>query len=287
MSAAESVPGPKPPQPGGPGRTGGAGRGRPTRPPRSKAMLFGALTATALTVAPKPVGIGINPAEIWRNAGNSADILLGERGLLNPSWENLDRVWGPLLETFQIAIIAAPIGCLFALVLAFMASPMSNRNTALYRFSRGLMSVMRSIPDVLYALVCVAAFSIGALPGVVAIILFDVGVVSKLTSESIDAIDPGPLEAADASGASSIQRVRTAVLPQVLPNYLAYALYAFEINIRASFVLGIVGAGGIGVLLRLAYTNYRYDVISLLVIVIFVVVVVIEQISITIRRRLV
>lgn len=284
MSAATSVPGPTPPQPGR------GGPARPAKPPSSKTMVVGVLAAvgiTALTVAPDPYGIGLNPAELWRDAGNSAEILFGEQGLANPSWANLDRVWGPLLETFQIAIIAAPIGVTLALLLAFLASPMSNRGVALYRFSRALMSVMRSIPDVLYALIAVAMFSIGALPGIVAIALFDIGVVSKLTSESVDAIDPGPLEAADAAGASGMQRVRTAVLPQVLPNYLAYSLYAFEINLRASLVLGFVGAGGIGQLLRLAYTNYRYDVIALLVIVIFVIVFLVEALSITLRRRLV
>ncbi len=251
--------------------------------------MFGVAIAIAVTwwSISDAYGMGLDLGEIVRNVSNSDEIMVGEHGLLRPSWVNFDQTLKPFLETIQIAVIAAPIGVSLALVVAFLASPVSAFGTRSMRFSRGAMSVIRSIPDVLYALVMVAAFSIGPLPGILALIMFNIGVVAKLTSESIDAVDPGPIEAADATGATKIQRIRTAIFPQVLPNYLAYSLYTFELNLRASLVLGIVGAGGIGQVLRLAYTNYRYDVISLLVVEIFVIVFVVEQVSITLRRRLV
>lgn len=229
-------------------------------------------------------GIDFNLVEVVRNVAG-AERVVSE--LLRPSWVNFGRTIGPFLETVQIAVIAAPAGCAVALLVAFVASPVTSPGRTTLAVSRTAMSVIRSIPDILYALVFVAAFSIGPLAGILALFLFNIGVVAKLTSESVDAVDPGPIEAADASGATLIQRIRTAVFPQVLPNYLAYSLYTFELNLRASLVIGLVGAGGIGQTLNVARNAYRYDVISLLVVEIFVIVFVVESLSIALRRRLV
>jgi phosphonate transport system permease protein len=149
------------------------------------------------------------------------------------------------------------------------------------------MSVVRAIPDFLYALIFVAAVGIGPLPGILALIMFDIGVVAKLLSETVDGVDPGPIEAVDAGGSSRTQMVRWAVLPQVLPNYVAFSLYAFELNVRASTVLGFVGAGGIGFLLRTQYQFLQWSNVSVIIISLFVIVVAIELISIRLRRRLV
>jgi len=111
--------------------------------------------------------------------------------------------------------------------------------------------------------------------------------MGKLLSETIDSVDPGALEAAKASGARHTPAVRSAVMPQVLPNYVAYGLYIFELDIRASTVLGIVGAGGIGRLLEAQRAFFRFDRIMAVVIIIFIVVFAIEQVSVYVRRRLV
>ena len=141
-----------------------------------------------------------------------------------------------------------------------------------WRISRGILSVVRAIPDFLYALIFVAAVGIGPLPGILALIFFNVGVVAKLLSETVDAIDTGPIEAADAVGSGRTQMVRWAVLPQVLPNYVAFSLYAFELNVRASTVLGFVGAGGIGFLLRTQYQFLQWSNVSVIIICLFVIV---------------
>jgi len=133
----------------------------------------------------------------------------------------------------------------------------------------------------------VAAVGIGALPGIAALTLFNIGVVTKLLSETVDSVDTGPIEAARAGGGNKTQTVRWAVLPQVLPNYVAYALYTFELNIRASTVIGIVGAGGIGYLLIGQYRFFNWSNVSLIVVELFVLVMAIEFISIWLRRRLV
>jgi phosphonate transport system permease protein len=128
---------------------------------------------------------------------------------------------------------------------------------------------------------------VGPLPGILALIFFNLGVVVKLLSETIDGVDPGPIEAARATGANRAQTVRWAVQPQVLPNFVAYSLYVFELNIRASAVIGIVGAGGIGNLINTERRFFRYENLSVILVEIFVFVLLIELVSIWLRRRLV
>ena len=199
----------------------------------------------------------------------------------------MPRTIEPFIETFQIAVIASFIGCAIALPITFFASRTTVPNRPTLTISRGLLSVVRAIPDFLYALIFVAAIGIGPLPGILALIFFNVGVVAKLLSETVDSVDKGPIEAVDAGGSSRTQMVRWAVLPQVLPNYVAFSLYAFELNVRASTVLGYVGAGGIGFLLRTQYQFTEWSRVSVIIIELFIVVFIVELISIRLRRRLV
>ncbi len=186
-----------------------------------------------------------------------------------------------------MAVIASVIGCGVGLPLAFIVSRVTAPNTPTMLLGRSILSVIRAIPDILYALVFVAAVGIGPLPGIAALVFFNLGVVSKLLSETVDGVDPGPIEAARAGGGNRTQTVRWAVLPQVLPNYVAYALYTFELNIRASTVIGIVGAGGIGYLLIGQYRFFAWSNVSVIIVELFVLVLVIEFVSIWLRRRLV
>lgn len=204
------------------------------------------------------------------------------------SWEfgSVTRT-NPLLETFRISIIATIFGCGIAMPVAFMASKVTTPTNTIYLVDKGIMSLIRTIPDLFWALLFVAALSVGPLPGALALIFFSLGIMGKLFSETIDAVDTGPLEAARSTGSGHFPAVRAAVLPQVLPNYVAYALYIFEINIRASVVIGLAGAGGIGRVLEAQRSFFRFDRVLAIVILIFVLVFVIEQISVALRRRLV
>jgi phosphonate transport system permease protein len=259
---------------------------RPQKPPRSRALIAGLIAFVVITLisASAQWGIGLDIGAIIADAGRGADII---RQLLSPNWAFLPRVIGPLVETFQMAVVASFIGCGLALPITFCASRTTVPNGPTLTVVRGIMSVVRAIPDFLYALIFVAAVGIGPLPGILALIMFDIGVVAKLLSETVDGVDPGPIEAVDAGGSSRTQMVRWAVLPQVLPNYVAFSLYAFELNVRASTVLGFVGAGGIGFLLRTQYQFLQWSNVSVIIISLFVIVVAIELISIRLRRRLV
>jgi phosphonate transport system permease protein len=259
---------------------------RPAKPRASLAVPIGLVVFVALTwlSVSEEFGIGVNLGELAESITRGAGII-GE--LLAPNWEFLPRTIEPMLETFKMAVIASVIGCGVGLPLAFIVSRVTAPSTPTMLLGRSILSVIRAIPDILYALVFVAAVGIGPLPGIAALVFFNLGVVSKLLSETVDGVDLGPIEAARAGGGNRTQTVRWAVLPQVLPNYVAYALYTFELNIRASTVIGIVGAGGIGYLLIGQYRFFAWSNVSVIIVELFVLVLVIEFVSIWLRRRLV
>ncbi len=259
---------------------------RPAKPRRSPWTTVALVGFAALTwwAASTEFGIGFDVVRIFENITRGADIIAE---FFPPNWEYLPRTYGPMLETFRMAVIASVIGCGVALPISFLASRVTTPNLVAFLVDRSVLNVVRALPDLLYALVFVAAVGIGPLPGILALVLFNIGVVAKLLSETIDGVDPGPIEAANAAGANRTQMVRWSVLPQVLPNYVAYSLYVFELNIRASAVIGIVGAGGIGNLINTERRFFRYDNLMVILIEIFVFVFVIELISIWLRRKLV
>lgn len=262
---------------------------RPTKP-RPSPVRYVALAAVATLTwlaASDLTGIGL-VSRLQRTFADGIPERTSEifDQILSPDWTILDATLDPFLETLAMAVLGTLIGCSLALLVAFGASAITAGGRKRLAGTKSIMSVIRSVPDVMWALIFVSAVGIGTISGLLALILFNIGVVAKLLSETIDAVDTGPLEAADAAGAGVIARARSAVFPQVLPNYLAFSLYAFEINVRASAVLGLVGAGGIGELLLFFRNRFDYDRVSLVVVEIFVFVFLTELLSITLRRRL-
>ena len=193
----------------------------------------------------------------------------------------------PFIETIQIAIVGATTGSLLALPLAFMASRATTYNNWVYGVAKGFMNVMRTIPDLIWAVFFATAVGFGSpFAGALAMIMFSLAIMSKLFSETVDAIDVGPLEAGKASGARHSQVIQYTAFPQVSPNYVAYSFYIFELNIRASVIIGFVGAGGIGRLLDERRSFFQWDQVMAIVLVIFVTVLIIEAVSIYARRKL-
>lgn len=259
---------------------------RPAKPRPTPFVPIGVAAFLVLTwaSASEELGIGLDIGAIIEDITNGSDVLAE---LFAPRWSFLPQTVGPMLETFQMAVLASVVGCGVALPVAFLASRVTAPNLPTFVSDRAILSVIRAIPDFLYALVFVAAVGIGPLPGIAALVLFNIGVVAKLLSETVDGVDVGPIEAARAAGARRIQTIRWSVLPQVLPHYVAYSLYTFELNIRASSVLGIVGAGGIGRILLREYKFFNWDTVSVIIIELFAFVILIELLSVTLRRRLV
>jgi phosphonate transport system permease protein len=203
-----------------------------------------------------------------------------------PNWQYANNVWPKLFETIQMAIIATTVATIISIPLSLLAARNITTNKWLFNIIRFFLNVLRTIPDIILAVVFVGLFGIGAFPGILALIIFSLGILAKLMSDTIEAIDMTPIEAMEASGANRIQTIWYSVVPQILPQFVSFSLYVFEINIRASVVLGLVGAGGIGLLLNQQINFFNYPSVTTITIIIFVVVVVIDYISGKIREGL-
>jgi phosphonate transport system permease protein len=212
--------------------------------------------------------------------------------LFQPDLRILEEVLIRALETLQISILSVTIGAILAFPVSFFAAKnlMSNGGwlgTAVYYVCRTIINFIRSIPDLFWALVFVAAVGLGPFPGVLALTMFAFGMLGKLFSEAIEAIDPGPLEAVTATGASRSQVVIYAVVPQIVPNFIAHTLYAWEINVRVATVVGLVGAGGLGFLLRTYMSFFQYSQAATVILITVAMVMAIDFMSARIRARIV
>lgn len=266
------------------GDVGASGR-LPAKPgPSTFAVLvtIGAIVMTVLTAR----AVGFSLSGLFENLGRKNSVI---EGLLNPDWGQIwsERSRSAFVETLQLAVLGTVTGVTVALPLALFSTKFGNPNFWLRLLVRSFNNVIRAIPDLLWALIFVSAVGIGALSGLLALFFFSLAVTTKLTSDVLDGIDMGPVEAADASGAGRIQMLRTAVVPQILPSYSSFALYNFELNLRASAVLGLVGAGGIGNRIEFFRSQGRWEEMWGLIVMFFLVVLVVESFSVALRRRLV
>ena len=228
--------------------------------------------------------IGFNLEDFQKNLSNRRLIT---DTLFNPKWDwAIENATLALIETIQIAILASILGCFIALPLSFYASKATNQTTITYYIYKSFLNFIRTIPDLFWAMLFTVAVGLGPFAGVLALIMFSMAIMGKLLSETIDSIDLGPLEAAKASGANQNQAVFTSALPQILPNFTAYFLYIFELCIRASVILGLVGAGGVGRIIETQRIFLRFDRISPIIVFILIAVIGIEQFSIWLRRKI-
>lgn len=203
-----------------------------------------------------------------------------------PDWSFFPKVIKPLLDTIKMSILGTVIGCVCALPVAILASSNINRNAVTVTFFRFILGLIRTLPTLILAQVCALIFSLGTFAGTVAISIFTFGVVSKMLFESIETIDMGPFEAMEALGANKFQAFWSACIPQILPVYLSHSLYCFEMNVRASAILGYVGAGGLGITINERVGWRDYNGLGMVLLTLFVVVVTIEFLSSYLRKKL-
>jgi phosphonate transport system permease protein len=197
------------------------------------------------------------------------------------------RSWlKPLSDTLAMSVAGTALAVLLSLPLALLAAPNISPHPLLLLATRTLLSFLRSVPEIILGIIFVAAVGFGALPGVLALGLHSVGMVGKFYAEAIEHVDPRPLEAARAAGAGPLQVITHAVLPQVLPQLADITIYRWEYHFRASAVLGIVGAGGIGFELIAALRLLDYAQVSAILLAILACVVVVDGIGAQLRRRL-
>lgn len=197
------------------------------------------------------------------------------------------RAWlGPLADTLAMSVAGTVLAVAFSLPLALLAAPNTAPHGAVAALARVLLAFLRSVPEIIMGIIFVAAVGFGALPGVLALGLHSVGMVGKFYAEAIEHADPRPIEAARAAGASAPQVITHAVLPQVLPQLADITIYRWEYHFRASAVLGIVGAGGIGFELIAALRLLDYAQVSAILLAILACVVVVDGIGAFLRKRL-
>jgi phosphonate transport system permease protein len=221
--------------------------------------------------------VKILPTLTWANLPGD----LGEWFYGLPRWLRL------LGETVLIAYLATLLGTLGAVALCFDASHNLMRSRWGYWVSRRMLEVFRTIPDLVYALIFVFAFGIGPLAGILAIAVHSMGGSGKLFAEAVENVAMGPVDGLRAAGASWLQTIRYAVLPQVLPNFTTFTLWRFEINVRTASVIGFVGAGGIGQEFYTAIRMLYYEDISALILILVTTVTVIDVACQWLRHRMI
>ena len=255
--------------------------GHTVRRPRSRTPLIVICLALAIVWALKMTGFDL--AVIVSRFSKMLDLL---KKIFHPNWEFFPKVVSPLLDTIKMSILGTVIGCAIAMPVAILASSNINRNAVIVSIFRFILALIRTLPTLVIALVCALIFSLGTFSGTVAIAIFTFGVVSKMLYESIETIDMGPFEAMEALGANKFQAFWSAGVPQILPVYLSHGLYCFEMNLRASAILGYVGAGGLGITINERIGWRDYESLGMVLLTLFVVVAFIEFFSAYLRKKL-
>lgn len=202
--------------------------------------------------------------------------------------EPLGYLWhvgAKMIETLEIALWATLLGVLLSLPLAWLSARNYTPNRVCYAAARAVVSLMRAVPELISALFLVLAYGFGPVAGVLALALHGAGFLGKFYAEDVETADPRPQEALRAIGANQLLVMRYAVLPQVMPQFIAYTLYVLDRNVRMATVVGLVGAGGIGQELKGRYDMYNYSHVGTILIAIFLTVFVLDQLAARWRRR--
>ena len=200
-----------------------------------------------------------------------------------PNFQNLIYA---MLETIEIAFL----GTFIAIVLSIPVGLFSARNLApnygIFLAARTITIFFRAIPEFIIAMILVIAIGFGAIPGVLALGIHTMGFLAKFYAEDIEHINKGPVDALKSSGASKRQIISFAVIPQILPSFIANNLYILDRNIRMATMLGIVGAGGIGYELQSSFRMFEYQKVSAIIIIIFITIFIIDHLSSFIRSKI-
>lgn len=228
--------------------------------------------------------IGFSPLQLWRGIPHIVNLVLR---MLPPDPEILPRLVKPTIDTLAIALWGTTLAALIAFPLACMAARNLTPHPVAYAVARAVLNAQRGVSEIVFALIFVAAVGLGAFPGVLALAVHSAGSLGKFYAEAIENIDPGPLEALHATGASRWQTIAFAIWPQILPEVVTYTLYRWESDVRAAFVLGLVGAGGLGFELQMAMRLFRYEETLMILVLMVVVVTALDYTSSRLRARII
>ena len=206
---------------------------------------------------------------------------------LPPSFEEADRILPRLFETLAIALLGTTFGILLAFPLAIFASRNIVKNPLIYQSVRFVIDTFRGISEIVWAYLLVSAVGLGPFPGVLALTIHNAGALGKYFSETIESIDPGIMEAVAAPGSNQIKLFSRGIWPELKPLFINYMFFYFEASVRQATILGIVGAGGIGLEFIIAIKHFKYPVAMTIVFAMLLLVVVTDRTSAFVRGRLV
>jgi len=248
---------------------------------------------SSATLAAWP-GLLIAAVLVWAMVTTEADLSrLGAAGprlldflarMIPPDFTIWPEVWQGLQETLRIAVI----GTFGGVILSAILGPLAADTIAprwVTRPVRAALALMRAVPLILVAMLMVSAVGLGPLPGILAIVLHGTGMLAKFYAEAIEDVDRAPVAALDSTGATMLQRLRFAVWPQMAPVVLRDTIFRFELNLRESLILGIVGAGGIGFYIQTYIRSFQYPKAATVTLAVVAIVIVIELVNAALRRR--
>lgn len=208
------------------------------------------------------------------------------RQMVPPNWKYLSYIWTPLFDTIKMSLFGSALGAIVSIPVAILASSNIIPNKLVTSATKLFLSVIRTLPTLVTALIATYVFGLGTMAGTIAIFLFSLSYVGKLLYEQIENVDMGSFEAMESMGFNKFYAFKYAVFPVVLPSYLSTALFNFEGNVRYAAILGYVGAGGIGLILNEKLGWRDYGSVGMILLALFVTVFIIESISEYFRKKL-
>jgi phosphonate transport system permease protein len=227
--------------------------------------------------------IGLNPAALARGVPFMLDFF---SRMFPPDLGHLRLLGGATVETLQIAVWGTLIAVVLSIPFALLGAKNTTPHLAVFHLTRILLNALRSINELVFALIFVAAVGLGPFAGVLAIALHATGMLAKFCAEEIEGVDKGPIEAMQAAGAGRLQVILFGIVPQVIPAFISYSIYRFDVSIRAATILGLVGAGGLGFSLIKTMKLFQYHQTATCILVIFVLVFVSDWLCARIRARI-
>lgn len=251
--------------------------------PRQKFYRWAAMACAAAAIAWALTSIEVVWVWVWGAPEQIGD-LFGR--MYPPDVTNLATILRVLWQTVNIATVATAFAVLMSLPVAYLAAQNTTPNRATLWLGRLILVTSRSVNTIIWALLFVAIFGPGIVAGIVAIMFRSIGFIGKLLGEAIEEIDRRPVEALDATGASRFKVIAYAIVPQVMPTFWAVAILRWDINLRESTVLGLVGAGGIGVILQGAIDTFNWPETATVLLAILALVILGEVVSAFLRRRI-
>jgi phosphonate transport system permease protein len=229
-------------------------------------------------------GMQIDLAQIQNGLPRARQVLA--QMFLHPDWSVLPKIVEGLTQSLQIAFLGTAIAAVLALPFGVLAARNLTKQGVTPLIGKILLNMIRTFPELLLAIAFIKAVGLGPFPGVLAVGIHSIGMIGKLYAERIETVDKGALEALTAVGASPLLIFRHGVIPEVLPDFLSYALYRFDLNVRSASVLGLVGAGGIGMVLDLKNKGGAYASMGLIILSVILTVICVDFFSAKLRAKL-